>query len=93
MIPWNERMEMRWNGSPFDVVWYPILLASLCAERAEHASPTYSDSHYSNLTGMNLTAQVQSGSGMSEQDPGAWLLPYWMARYHGILSSADTLGQ
>ena len=25
------------------------------------------------------------GSGMSEGDPGAWLLPYWMARYYQII--------
>ena len=25
------------------------------------------------------------GSGMSESDPGAWLLPYWMARYYGLI--------
>lgn len=23
--------------------------------------------------------------GMDEEDPGAWLLPYWLARYHGVL--------
>lgn len=28
---------------------------------------------------------LDGGSGMSEGDPGAWLLPYWMARYHGIV--------
>ena len=26
--------------------------------------------------------------GMIEADPGAWLLPYWMARYHGLLANA-----
>ena len=25
------------------------------------------------------------GSGMSESDPGAWLLPYWMARYYDLI--------
>ena len=25
--------------------------------------------------------------GMAEGDPGAWLLPYWMARYYGIITS------
>ena len=25
------------------------------------------------------------GSGYTEYDPGAWLLPYWMARYHGLI--------
>lgn len=29
---------------------------------------------------------LQCGSGHSEQDPGAWLLPYWLARYYGIIS-------
>eukprot|EP00041_Stephanoeca_diplocostata_P038771 m.1553094 g.1553094 ORF g.1553094 m.1553094 type:complete len:862 (+) comp25268_c1_seq3:151-2736(+) len=29
------------------------------------------------------------GDGMSEQDPGAWLLPYWMGRFYGILSEHD----
>ena len=27
--------------------------------------------------------------GMNEDDPGAWLLPYWMARYHGLLAPAN----
>ena len=31
---------------------------------------------------------IGGGSGMSESDPGAWLLPYWMARYHGLLADA-----
>jgi len=26
-----------------------------------------------------------AGDGMVEMDPGAWLLPYWLARFHGIL--------
>ena len=25
------------------------------------------------------------GSGYREYDGGAWLLPYWMARYHGLI--------
>ena len=25
------------------------------------------------------------GSGWSEDDPGDWLLPYWMARYYGLI--------
>ena len=29
------------------------------------------------------------GDGRVEMDPGAWLLPYWMARYHGLLSADD----
>eukprot|EP00050_Salpingoeca_kvevrii_P011097 m.12660 g.12660 ORF g.12660 m.12660 type:complete len:765 (-) comp3253_c0_seq1:54-2348(-) len=29
--------------------------------------------------------ELDGGSGMSEGDPGAWLLPYWMARFHGII--------
>jgi hypothetical protein len=28
-------------------------------------------------------------TGMVEGDPGAWLLPYWMARYHGVLKADD----
>ena len=28
------------------------------------------------------------GPGRSQTDPGAWLLPYWMARYHGLLANA-----
>ena len=27
--------------------------------------------------------------GMIEDDPGAWLLPYWIARFFGLLSAAD----
>jgi hypothetical protein len=30
---------------------------------------------------------ADGGDGYSESDPGAWLLPYWMARYYGILES------
>lgn len=30
-----------------------------------------------------------SGTGKVEADVGAWLLPYWMARYHGLLSAED----
>ncbi|EGD83339.1 hypothetical protein PTSG_03947 [Salpingoeca rosetta] len=28
---------------------------------------------------------LDGGSGMSEGDPGAWLWPYWIARYHGLI--------
>ena len=28
-----------------------------------------------------------SGDANSEMDPGAWLLPYWLARYHGLLDA------
>lgn len=34
--------------------------------------------------------QLDGGNGMSETGPGAWLLPYWMARYHGILAAPAT---
>jgi hypothetical protein len=27
------------------------------------------------------------GTGMMETDPGAWLLPYWMARYHRLIKA------
>ena len=30
-----------------------------------------------------------AGTGLTEQDPGAWLLPYWMGRWSGLLSSND----
>jgi hypothetical protein len=26
--------------------------------------------------------------GMDEEDPGAWLLPYWLARHHGLIAAA-----
>ena len=29
--------------------------------------------------------ELDGGSGFGEDDPGAWLLPYWMARYHGLI--------
>ena len=28
---------------------------------------------------------LDGGNGKNEGDPGAWLLPYWMARYHGLI--------
>ena len=31
---------------------------------------------------------LKIGDGSGEMDPGAWLLPYWMARYHGLLAPA-----
>ena len=27
--------------------------------------------------------------GMNEEDPGAWLLPYWLARYHRLIGQAE----
>ena len=33
-----------------------------------------------------------SGDINTEMDPGAWLLPYWMARYHGLLGGDDSAG-
>ena len=30
---------------------------------------------------------LDGGNGMRESDAGAWLLPYWMARYHGLISA------
>ena len=35
--------------------------------------------------------QLDGGNGMSETGSGAWLLPYWMARYHGILAAPASL--
>ncbi|MDP8242612.1 MAG: hypothetical protein P9L94_00915 [Candidatus Hinthialibacter antarcticus] len=29
--------------------------------------------------------RVEGGAGTYALDPGAWLLPYWMARYHGLI--------
>jgi hypothetical protein len=28
---------------------------------------------------------VDGGSGFTEVDPGAWLLPYWLGRYTGFI--------
>ena len=28
---------------------------------------------------------LTGGSGYSEYDAGAWLLPYWLARYYGLI--------
>ena len=30
------------------------------------------------------------GDGLSEADPTTWLLPYWMARHHGLLGAPPT---
>ena len=30
-----------------------------------------------------------AGDGRTEMDPGAWLLPYWLARYHGLLGADE----
>jgi hypothetical protein len=32
------------------------------------------------------------GDGLLEADPGAFLLPYWMARFHGIIAAATGSG-
>ena len=32
---------------------------------------------------------VKQGSGTSETDPTAWLLPYWMGRYYGYITESD----
>ena len=32
------------------------------------------------------TESVDGGDGRWENSPGDWLLPYWMARYYGILA-------
>jgi hypothetical protein len=29
--------------------------------------------------------ELDGGSGFTETDPSAWLLPYWMARFHGFI--------
>lgn len=29
---------------------------------------------------------MDGGSGMSADDPGAFLLPYWLGRYLGVIS-------
>ena len=28
---------------------------------------------------------LTGGNGMAEDDAGAWLLPYWMARHYGLI--------
>ncbi|EDQ88047.1 uncharacterized protein MONBRDRAFT_33081 [Monosiga brevicollis MX1] len=30
---------------------------------------------------------LDGGSGRTEGDPGAWLMPYWLARYYGMIAS------
>jgi hypothetical protein len=37
--------------------------------------------------------EPDSGSGLSEQDPTPYLLPYWLARYYGFLSDAAAATQ
>ena len=32
---------------------------------------------------------LDGGDGMTEGDPGVWLLPYWLARFHGLIVSAE----
>ena len=29
------------------------------------------------------------GSGMTQSDPGAWLLPYWMGRFYGLIGADE----
>jgi hypothetical protein len=28
---------------------------------------------------------ADGGDGVTEYDPGAWLLPYWIARFHNLI--------
>ena len=44
----------------------------------------YDESSFFRWNG-NPFSVSKGGSGMSESDPGAWLLPFWMARYHGLI--------
>lgn len=30
-----------------------------------------------------------NNNGMIEMDPGAWLLPYWLARYYGLITADE----
>ena len=40
-----------------------------------------------NVQGWN-NEPARRQAGMTEEDPGAWLLPYWLARYHGLIGPA-----
>eukprot|EP01012_Entosiphon_sulcatum_P007568 TRINITY_DN13878_c0_g1_i1.p1 TRINITY_DN13878_c0_g1~~TRINITY_DN13878_c0_g1_i1.p1 ORF type:complete len:778 (-),score=92.44 TRINITY_DN13878_c0_g1_i1:7-2340(-) len=33
--------------------------------------------------------EIKGGDGFNEPDPAVWLLPYWMARYYGFISSPN----
>jgi hypothetical protein len=37
----------------------------------------------------DLTGVLTSPGGSSETDPGAFLLAYWMARFHGLIVAAE----
>lgn len=48
--------------------------------------PLPSNERMQGLWNGNPWIVTASGSGMSEDDAGAWLLPYWMARFFGVLN-------
>ena len=72
VLPANERGQGRWNGAPRVRHFFRYARWFTMPPLLCSGSPfDVSD----------------NGDPSSEMDPGAWLLPYWMARYHGLLAA------
>ena len=59
------------------LAYSPLAIAALAYARTRHAALQdrwNGDPH-----------DLDGGSGMSEDDPSDWLLPYWLARYYGLI--------
>ncbi|MDP2437626.1 MAG: hypothetical protein Q8P67_17935 [archaeon] len=75
-IEWPVR-----NSQRFDIVWRHF------GDRSSDEN-TLNLLRYDELSCLRWNCDPYSpdgGSGYSEEDPGAWLLPYWMARYHKLI--------
>ena len=45
------------------------------------------------LSGLDVEVSDVSGMLVSSFDTGAWVCPYWMARYYGIISAPPSQPQ
>ncbi len=77
IIHWTMQNSQRW-----DLHKDPLADRFM---KAQATKPIPVDERGINKWNSNTYLFDYGGNGMSEDDGAAWLLPYWMARYHGFI--------
>ena len=89
-ILWNLRT---W---PLELIDWPVTNSHRVDIRYSRSLSRFETPQALNLIPANERRQLRwnadpydvtdGGAGMSTSDPGAWLLPYWMARHHSLVA-------
>ena len=74
LIDWpvynQERLDLQWRGQGEKTRSRRVLPANERRQYRWNADPW---------------EVTDGGNGLREADAGGWLLPYWLARYHGLI--------